>query len=63
MGGADSDSLLDMGLWIWLGSIAVMGGVCWWIRRRGMEVEDYYEREYQDPPTFDAGGFLGGDRF
>ncbi|MGD2103447.1 MAG: hypothetical protein PVG83_14540 [Acidimicrobiia bacterium] len=52
-----------MGLWIWLGSIAVMGGVCWWIRRRGMEVEDYYEREYQDPPTFDAGGFLGGDRF
>jgi len=27
-----------------------------------MDVEDYYEREFQDPPTFDAGSFLRGDR-
>ena len=51
-----------MGFWIWFGSIVVIGAVAWWIRRRGMEVEDYYEREFQDPPTFDAGSFLGGDR-
>ena len=51
-----------MGLWIWLGSIAVIVAIARWIRRRGMDVEDYYEREFQDPPTFDAGSFLGGDR-
>lgn len=51
-----------MGLWIWLGSLVTMGAVLWWIRRRGMEVEDFYEREFQDPPTFDAGSYLGGGR-
>ncbi|HEX6145417.1 MAG TPA: hypothetical protein VF083_01475 [Acidimicrobiia bacterium] len=33
-----------------------------WVRRRLNEVDDYYEREYADPPIFDAGSWLGGDR-
>jgi hypothetical protein len=42
-------------------SLAVMA-FAWWARRRWKEVDSYYEREHKDPPVFDAGGFMGGDR-
>ena len=45
-------------MWIWLGGIAFVGGIVWWVRKRGMLVEDYYEREFRDPPAFDASGFM-----
>ena len=51
-----------MGTWLWLGSLVVVGLIAWWVRRRGSDVDDYYEREHRDPPTFDAGSYLGGDR-
>lgn len=34
----------------------------WWARRRWESVDTYYEREQTDPPVFDAGSWMGGDR-
>ena len=51
-----------MGTWIWLGSIAATGLIVWWVRRRAEEVIDYYQQEGGEPPVFDAGSYLGGDR-
>jgi len=42
---------------------AAILAVAWWARRRSEDVDDYYEREWRDPPVFDAGGHLGGSRF
>jgi hypothetical protein len=39
--------------------IAVFG---WWAKRRWERVDSYFGRNYQDPPIFDAGSWLGGDR-
>lgn len=33
-----------------------------WLYRRWDHVDSYYEREQQDPPVADLGGYLGGDR-
>ncbi len=49
-----------MGFWLWIGSLAAVAALSWWLKRRGEGVDDYFDREYQDPPSFDAGGFLGG---
>lgn len=42
--------------------VAVVVAFAWWARRRDNNVDSYYEREHQDPPAFDAGSWLGGDR-
>ena len=56
-----SDSLMP-GL-IFLGALVlVVVGFAWWARRRWDDVDSYYEPEYQDPPVFDAGDWLGGGR-
>jgi hypothetical protein len=46
----------------YLGFIAIVLGITWWVRRRGREIDSVIEREYKDPPIFDAGSYLGGDR-
>ena len=41
---------------------AVLAGVAWWLRRHQRAVDDYYEREYREPPVFnwpDGGGWSG----
>jgi hypothetical protein len=30
-------------------------GFIWWVRRRDNDAGEYFERDYQDPPVFDAG--------
>jgi hypothetical protein len=48
---------------IFLGALVlVVVGFAWWARRRWDDVDSYYEPEYQDPPVFDAGDWLGGGR-
>jgi len=42
------------------GAALAVVGFAWWARPRSRAVDSYYEREYQDPPIFDAGGGLGG---
>jgi hypothetical protein len=54
-----------MGFWLWFGSLAVWAVIARWIHRWQKDIDAYYEnedREFTDPPIFDAGGFLGGDR-
>ncbi len=46
----------------YLGFIVIVMGITWWMRCRGREIDSVIEREYQDPPIFDAGSYLGGDR-
>lgn len=46
----------------YLGLIVGVVVGAWWLRRWWAPVDSYYEREHKDPPIFDAGGFLGGDR-
>jgi hypothetical protein len=48
------------GALLFFGTLAVIIVGTLLLRRRSRTVDDYYERDYQDPPTFDAGGFLGG---
>ncbi len=38
---------------------AAVVGFAWWARRRWKDVDSYYEREYKDPPIFDAGRSSG----
>jgi hypothetical protein len=52
-----------MGFWLWIGSIALAAYLGWRLRRYQQDIDDYEQREYRDPPIFDAGSFLGGDRF
>jgi hypothetical protein len=47
--------------WI-VGTVTLVLVCAWWAGRRWHEVDSYYEREQQDPPVFDAGSWLGGDR-
>jgi hypothetical protein len=47
--------------WI-IGTLLVVMAGAWWAERRWQRVDSYYEHEYQDPPVFDAGSWLGGDR-
>lgn len=49
-----------MGLWIWPASIVGGGAVAWWIRRRFIAADSYFEREYRDPPISDIPDRLGG---
>ena len=49
-----------MGVWALLGSIVAVSLVSWWIRRRFIEAESYYEREYRDPRITDIPDRLGG---
>ena len=51
-----------MGLWLGVGSLIVIAALTWWVRRWQQDIDDYEERQYRDPPIFDAGSFLGGDR-
>ena len=48
------------GILIYFGTflVIVIGG--WLLRRRSRSVDDYYDREYKDPPVFDVWGFLSG---
>ncbi|MBU1225767.1 MAG: hypothetical protein KJ698_00960 [Actinobacteria bacterium] len=48
------------GALLFFGTLVVVIVGTWLLRRRSRTVDDYYERDYQDPPIFDAGGFLGG---
>ncbi|HJQ77842.1 MAG TPA: hypothetical protein VJ948_11375 [Acidimicrobiia bacterium] len=53
-----------MPLLIWLGAGAILViGFAWLARRRWDNVDSYYEREHQDPPVFDVGGWFGGGRW
>jgi hypothetical protein len=36
--------------------LSVFVGFIWWVRRRDSDAGEYFEREYQDPPVFDARG-------
>jgi hypothetical protein len=46
-----------------LGALALLVvGFALWARRRWDNVDSYFERDYQDPPVFDAGDWLGGGR-
>ena len=35
----------------------------WLLRRRSKSVDEYYERDHQDPPVFDGLGRLRGGKF
>jgi hypothetical protein len=48
---------------LWFGSIAAVVVISLWIKRWQKDIDDYEEREFRDPPTFDAGSYLSGDRF
>lgn len=48
--------------WLGVGALAIIG-FAWWARRRWIEVDSYYERERRDPPIFDVGSWLGGNRW
>ena len=50
------------GILVLFGTLAVVIVGGWLLRRRLEPVDSYYEREYQGPPVFDAGTWLGGDR-
>lgn len=52
-----------LGLTLLAGAIALAVLAFRWLKRRWDSVDSYYEREYEDPPIFDAGSYLGGDRF
>jgi len=43
-------------------SVAAVSILARWANRRWRRVDSYHEREYQEPPTFDVGNWLGGDR-
>jgi hypothetical protein len=49
-----------LGAFLFFGTVVavILGG--WLLRRWSGSVDDYYERDYQDPPIFDARSFLGG---
>lgn len=47
--------------WI-VGTGTVVLLFAWWAGRRCDQVDDFYEREQQDPAIFDAGSQLSGDR-
>lgn len=51
-----------MGFLLWSGSIGLVIALTWWLRRWQQAVDDYQERQYRDPPAFDGGSFMGGDR-
>ena len=54
-----------MGFGIWFGSLAAVVVITWWIRRWQKDIDDYDGYEdvgFKDPPIFDAGSYLGGDR-
>ena len=44
------------------GTLAVVIVGAWLLRRRTERGDSYYEREYQEPPVFDAGAWLSGGR-
>jgi hypothetical protein len=49
-----------MGYLLFFGSLGAVAVISWWLKRWQDPIDEYEQREYQDPPIFDAGGFLGG---
>jgi len=43
-------ALVAIGIGLFVGVAFV-----WWVRRRDDDAGEYLERDYQDPPVFDAG--------
>lgn len=52
-----------MGYLLLFGTIALVAALGWVLRRWTKDFEDYHEREFEDPPVFDAGNMLGGGGF
>jgi hypothetical protein len=42
--------------------VVVVLAFAWWAHHRWDKVDSYHEREQRDPPVFDAGSWMGGDR-
>ncbi len=51
-----------MVLGVIVGGCVVVAVAARWLTRRWNTIDSYHEREHGDPPVFDAGSFLGGDR-
>ncbi|GBD84881.1 hypothetical protein BMS3Abin02_01275 [bacterium BMS3Abin02] len=51
-----------MGLVMLLATATLIVLLGWWIRRRGRDVDDYFVRDFRDPPVFDAVDRLGGGK-
>lgn len=53
-----------MSEWFWFGgSLIGVGLVIVLLRRKLEESEEYFEREYKDPPMTDIGDRIGGGGF
>ena len=50
------------GALIYFGAIAVIIVGTWLLRRRSKTIDDYYDRDFQDPLNFDGLGRLGGGK-
>jgi hypothetical protein len=46
------------GLIVWLGGIALVGLLSWWIHRHQRDIDGYYVRDYRAPPVFQWQGWM-----